>query len=72
MKTTSTISPSIERRAMDLIQYKGMEPLEAVKQALIDEMDFIGDLTNGGTALSERGKIAADYLFERYNEKLSS
>lgn len=66
MKATTNILPaSIEFRAIELI-LKGTDPIEAVKQALIDETNMIGSLINSNSKLSERGKIASDYLFNRY------
>lgn len=62
------ITPSIEKRATELM-LTGMEPLQAVKQALIDEMNFIGELINSSNGLTERGKIASEFLFNRYNSK---
>lgn len=65
---TTLITPSIEKRATELM-LTGIEPLQAVKQALIDEMNFIGELINSSNGLTERGKIASDYLFQRYDRK---
>lgn len=65
---TKLITPSIEKRASELM-LNGMEPVQAVKQALIDEIDLIGSLINSSNHLTQRGQIASGYLFEKYNSK---
>lgn len=55
------ITPSIEKRASELM-LSGMEPIQAVKQALIDEMNLIGSLITSSNQLTERGQIASDFL----------
>lgn len=61
------LSPSVELRALELIN-KGVDVVEAVKQALINETNMIGSLINSNSRLSERGKVASEHLFNRYNK----
>jgi len=63
---TNLLTPSIELRATELM-LKGMDPLEAVMKALIDEIDFMGEILKPS---SERGKLAKDYLFKKVCKKL--
>ena len=49
---------------------QGMDAIEAVKQALIEETNFIGSLINSSSKLTSRGQIAADYTFNRVCRKL--
>ena len=70
MKTTENILPaSIEFRALNFMS-QGMDAIEAVKQALIEETNFIGSLINSSSKLTSRGQIAADYTFNRVCRKL--
>lgn len=64
---TNFITPSIELRATELM-LKGMEPIEAVKQALVDEMNLIGSLMTSSNKVSKRGRITSDYLLNRYTK----
>lgn len=61
------LSESVTKRALELIE-NGFDIIDAVKQAIIDDTNFIGTLLKG-SELSERGKIANNYLFEKYNNK---
>jgi hypothetical protein len=64
MKTLLT--PSIEKRATELM-LSGVEVMEAIKTALIEESNMIGSLITSGNRLTERGKIARDEMFNRFN-----
>jgi hypothetical protein len=64
---TNLIPASIEFRAAELM-LKGMDPIEAVKQALIDEMNLIGSLVTSSNKVSKRGRIASEYLLNRYTK----
>lgn len=64
--TTAPISASVELRATEYI-LKGMDILEAVKQALVDEIDFASELVSGR---SDRSKVAKDYLFNRHCKRI--
>lgn len=66
--TEIMLSESITFRALELIK-SGFEPIQAVKQALIDETNFLGTLVNG-SHLSERGKIASEHLRTKIYDKL--
>lgn len=59
------LTPSIEKRASELM-LTGMDAIEAVKTALIDEMNMIGSLIEGSHTFTERGLIARDEIFKRY------
>ena len=61
------LSESVTKRALELVS-EGMEIMQAIKQAIIDDTNFIGTLLKG-SQLSERGQIASCYLFEKYNSK---
>lgn len=63
---TNILPASIELRAIELMK-NGYEPLEAVKQAIINENNMISSCLNG-SFLSEKGKVARDYIADRmYN-----
>lgn len=61
------LTPSIEKRATELM-LSGIEVMDAVKQALIEETNMIGSLITSSNRLTERGRIASDVLFNRYNQ----
>lgn len=56
---------NIEKRAIELI-LNGVDPVDALKQSLIDECNLIGSLITSANQLTERGKIASEYLLSRY------
>lgn len=62
------LSPSIEKRATELM-LSGVEVMDAVKQALIEETNMIGSLITSSSRLTERGQIASAEMFNRYNLK---
>jgi len=62
------ITPSIEKRALELIA-NGMDVLEAVKTALIDETNILGSLIDGQN-FTEKGKVARDYVFNNYMKSI--
>ena len=59
------LSPSIEKRATELM-LSGVEVMEAVKQALIEETNMIGSLITSGNQLTERGQIASNRVFNNF------
>ena len=63
------ITPSIEKRALELIA-NGMDILEAVKTALIDETNMIGSLLDGSSRLTEKGEIAKDKCFDSFMKSI--
>jgi hypothetical protein len=65
------LSKSTEKRALDLIIEKGLNPLDAVKQALAEEMELINSMFNAtGNKLSERGQLVCDRMMNRTYIKL--
>ena len=60
------IPSTIEKRAIELM-LNGMDVIAALKQAIIDEQNLIGSLINSSNQLTDRGQIASNHLFERYN-----
>lgn len=65
--TSLNISEKALDRATDLT-ISGMDAIEAMKQALLEEMNFLGSLCDG-SRLSRRGQVAADYLAPRVYDK---
>ena len=63
---TTLLTPSTEKRATELM-LSGVEVMEAIKIALIEETNMIGSLITSGNRLTERGKIARDEMFNRFN-----
>ena len=59
------LTPSIEKRATELM-LNGLNPIEAVKQALVDENNLIGSLIDSANNLSDRGVMASNFLFKKY------
>jgi hypothetical protein len=65
------LNKSTEKRALDLIIEKGLNPLDAVKQALTEEMELINSMFNAtGNKLSERGQLVCDRMMNRTYIKL--
>mgnify|MGYP003405377141 CR=1 FL=1 len=63
------LTKSVEFRAIELIK-KGVDPIEAVKQSLVEEMDLIGRLLTSSSKLSEKGKAVSEVLFSSYLTKV--
>ena len=65
------LSKSTEERALSLIVEKGLTPLDAVKQALTEEMDLMNSMFNAtGVQLSDRGQMVCDRMMNRTYIKL--
>jgi hypothetical protein len=64
--TNAPISPSVEFRATDFI-LKGMDVIEAVKQALIDDIEFACEMAS---CKSSRAIMAREYLFNRHCKRI--
>lgn len=67
---TNLLSPSIEKRALDLIA-NGMDILEAVKEAFLQENRMIDSLIGSACFLSERGKIANEYTANKFYNRIN-
>ena len=65
------LSKATEERALNLIIEKGLNPLDAVKQALTEEMELMNSMFNAtGSNLSERGQLVCDKMMNRTYIKL--
>ena len=64
---TNLLTPSIELRATEYM-LKGMDALEAVGQALRDEIELGAEMVAGRT---ERAKLAKERMFEIVCKKIN-
>ena len=61
------LNKSTEERALSLIIENGLNPLEAVKQALKEEIELVNDMFNPiGNGLSEKGNDVCERMMNRF------
>lgn len=61
------LNKSTEERALNLIIENGLNPLDAIKQALKEEMDLINDMFNPvGNGLSKKGDDVCERMMNRF------
>lgn len=61
------LSKSVEKRALDLIVEQGLDIIEAVKQALVEDTNFASEMIEQRT---ERAKEAKEVVFNRVYGKI--
>ncbi len=62
------LSKSVEKRALDLILEQGLDIIEAVKQALVEDTNFASEMIE---QRSERAKEAKEVVFNRVYDKIN-
>lgn len=70
MTTTNLLPASIELRAMKMIE-NGMDILEAVKAAILEENRMIDSCLADGGFLSAKGKVANEYTANKFYNRVN-